>query len=81
LKSICEDADNQLRNASHHGGMSFDEDTQIITYKSGKGGMGPSQQIEYSRYLERCVRIFLQMMTLLRVELLLCQELGVAGPV
>jgi len=81
LGNICEEADSQLRNASHHNGMTFDEGTQIISYRSGKGGMGPAQQLEYVRYLERCVRIFLQLMTLLRIELILCQQFNVSAPV
>ena len=33
--AICEEADNQLRNASHHGGMSFDRSTGLIHFRSG----------------------------------------------
>jgi hypothetical protein len=81
LAALCSEADNQLRNASHHNGMSFDEESQIITYRSGKGGLGAEQQIEYIRYLERSVRIFLQMMTLFRMELILARQFGVPAPV
>lgn len=34
--AICEEADNQLRNASHHNGMSFDCASGEIAHRSGK---------------------------------------------
>lgn len=74
--ALCGEADNQLRNASHHGGMIFDRNTQNIKYRAGKGGIGPENSISYAKYLERCVRIFLQTMTLLRIELMFCREFG-----
>ncbi len=40
LFAVCEEADNQLRNASHHGGLKFDPATQTISYRAGKGGVG-----------------------------------------
>jgi hypothetical protein len=78
--AICSEADNHLRNASHHGSFVLDAATQVITYRSGKGGTGPEQQIAYSAYLERCVRIFLQTLTLFRVEALLSRQLGTRTP-
>ena len=73
LAAISVEADNQLRNASHHGGMDFDSMTQMITYRAGKGGKGPKQQMTYTEYLIRCVRLFMQIMTLLQFELLMAQ--------
>jgi hypothetical protein len=73
LAAISTEADNQIRNASHHGGMEFDPATQIITYRTGKGGTGPEQQISYTDYLVRSVRLFMQIITLLQFELLLAQ--------
>jgi len=75
--AICEEADNQIRNASHHGSFVFEQGPQIIRYHSGKGGTGPEQIISYVDYLARCVRIFLQTMTLLRIELILSNQLRV----
>ena len=40
FSAICTERDNQLRNASHHNGMTFDPHSQIITYRAGKGGQG-----------------------------------------
>jgi hypothetical protein len=74
LAAISVEADNQLRNASHHGGMDFDSMTQMITYRAGKGGKGPTQQMTYTEYLVRCVRLFMQIMTLLQFELLMAQS-------
>jgi hypothetical protein len=73
LSAVCAEWDNQIRNASHHGSFSFDAKSQIITYRSGKGGTGPEQQLSYSRYLARSTQLFLQLMVLFRIEILLCQ--------
>ena len=70
--ALCDERDNQLRNASHHGAFQFDQDTQLITYQSGKGGVGAIQTIGYAAYLEKCTKLFLQIMTLLRCEIMLC---------
>ncbi|WP_141333524.1 hypothetical protein [Myxococcus sp. AB025B] len=40
LSALCVEADNQIRNASHHGGFVFDRAAQVIRYRSGKGGDG-----------------------------------------
>jgi len=37
LFALCEEADNQLRNASHHGGIRFEPGGQTISYRAGKG--------------------------------------------
>jgi hypothetical protein len=78
--TICSEADNRIRNASHHGSFDFDQQRHIINYRSGKGP-GPRQQMSYVDYQERCVRLFLQVMTLLRVELILSTQLGIKPPV
>jgi hypothetical protein len=80
LFALCEEADNQLRNASHHGGMKFDTDSQTISYRAGKGGSGDEQSMAYAEYLSRCVRLFLQILTLLRIELILTNQLGWPAP-
>ncbi len=71
--ALCAERNNQLRNASHHGGTRFNPETQIITYQSGKGGQGQTQEIGFAKYLARCDRIFLQMLALFRLEIMMCQ--------
>ncbi len=78
--ALCEERDNQLRNASHHGSFQFDAVTQAITYRSGKGGTGREQTIGYASYLARCTKLFLQAMTLLRAEILMCHVAGKRPP-
>lgn len=80
LTNLCREANNQIRNASHHGGFSFDERTQIIRYRSGKGGTGPEQQMMYATYLKRCVEITLQIFTLFRIEIIICNRLRTKYP-
>lgn len=79
--ALCEERDNQIRNASHHGGMKLDRKTQTILFRAGKGGTGPEQRMKYSRYLARSTVLFLQAMTLLRLELLMCRVSGMPAPV
>jgi hypothetical protein len=81
LFALCEEADNQLRNASHHGGVKFEPSTQMISYRAGKGGSGDEHSMAYAEYLSRCVRIFLQILTLLRIELILSRQLGWSSPI
>jgi hypothetical protein len=68
LSALCVEADNQIRNASHHGVFSFSPKDQRISYRARKGEEGEEKHITYVAYLESCVRIFLQIMTLLRLE-------------
>jgi hypothetical protein len=77
---LCQERDNQLRNASHHGSVQFDCGTQLITYRSGKGGTGAVRTIGYAAYLAKCTRIFLQAMTLLRTEIMMCHLSGARPP-
>lgn len=78
--ALCAEHDNKLRNASHHGGTKFDAASQMVVYRHGKGGRGEVQQIAYGEYLLRSSRIFLQTMTLLRYELLICNATGTRPP-
>jgi hypothetical protein len=78
--ALCEERDNQLRNASHHGELRLDRKTQTIRYRAGKGGNGPQQAIGYAVYLARCSKIFLQAMTLLRIEIVMCHASGARPP-
>ncbi|WP_128254783.1 hypothetical protein [Falsirhodobacter deserti] len=66
--AITAEFDNQVRNASHHGGMTFDRDTGLVEYRSGKGGQGDLNSMSYARYLARCVTLFMQALVLLRLE-------------
>ena len=81
LAALCSESDNQIRNASHHGGMQFDEKTQVITYQAGKGGTGAKQTLSYAEYLTRSTRLFLQHLTILRLELLIAQQTGTKLPI
>lgn len=74
--ALCGEFDNQLRNASHHGGFAFDARTQLILYRAGKGGRGEEQTLPYVSYLARSTHLFLQAMTLLQVEVMLCHVTG-----
>lgn len=78
--AICDEADNQLRNASHHGGMTFDRASGTIYYRAGKGGQGDVQTMSYARYLARCATIFIEAMLLLRLELLIADKFKVRWP-
>jgi len=80
FSALCIEADNQLRNASHHGGMSYDAADQIIIFHVGKGGQGAEQSISYAEYLGRCVTMFMQIMTLLRIELVICSTQNIPCP-
>jgi hypothetical protein len=77
--NICSEADNQIRNASHHGSFDFDERSGTIFYRAGKGGQGDVQQVSYTEYLERSAKIFLQVITLLRLELMMHTQLSTAA--
>ena len=78
--ALCEERDNQLRNASHHGGIKIDRETQTIRYRAGKGGGGPEQRVDYGTYLARSAKLFLQAITLLRIEIMMCHATGVRPP-
>ncbi|MGE4219515.1 MAG: hypothetical protein AB7G39_08715 [Alphaproteobacteria bacterium] len=68
---ICEEADNKLRNASHHGTIYFDKEMKIIRYGEGRGGSNSEINLSYTNYLEKCVKIYLQIIILCRLEMLI----------
>jgi hypothetical protein len=70
--AICVEKDNQIRNASHHRSISISADKATISYRAGKGGTGDLNSMPYSSYLVKSTEIFLQVLTLLRVELAIC---------
>ena len=78
--AICEEADNQLRNASHHDGITFNRASGEIVYRSGKGGQGEERSIGYARYLAKCARLFIQAMLLFRLEILIADRFKVRWP-
>lgn len=79
--NLCEERDNKLRNASHHRSMVFDPASQQITYRSGRGENPQLQTIYYVEYLQKSVKLFLQTLTLLRFEILLCYIYGKRPPI
>jgi hypothetical protein len=81
LFALCEESDNQLRNSSHQNGTQFEQSTPAVLYRAGKGGTGHEQSLTYVDYLSRCVRLFLQIVALLRIELILCKQLGWSPPI
>jgi hypothetical protein len=80
LHAVAEEFDNRIRNASHHGAMRFDPETQIITFGTGKGNVGPEISLTYAEYLAACVRMAMQVLLLLQFELLLASRTGVRSP-
>lgn len=71
LYELFEEIDNQIRNASHHGSIKLAASSGEVVYISGKGGVGPEKRIQYSEYLHSIVRLFLSIMTMMRVEIVL----------
>lgn len=81
LAAVASEFDNQLRNASHHGGMTFDRGTGMIAYRAGKGGQGDIETISYAAYLARSSRLFIQLLLVFRLELLIANKFGARLPV
>lgn len=73
LSGVVAEADNHLRNASHHRSIEFNEPAGTLTYRTGKSGLGADQTISYGDYLARCSRIFSEILIVLRLELVLHQ--------
>lgn len=78
---LCEERDNQLRNASHHRELRYDQATGTVHYTTGKGGSGGAREMPYAEYLTRCSRLHHQIIVLLRIHLLLSQVGRIAFPV
>ncbi|MDE1150395.1 MAG: hypothetical protein PW843_27930 [Azospirillaceae bacterium] len=81
FSALCEEHDNQLRNASHHGDLVFNREVGDISYRTGKGADGKEVIITYADYLQRCSRVHHQIILLLRIELLLCRYMKVSCPI
>lgn len=81
LAAVAGEFDNQLRNASHHGGMTFDRVSGMIEYRAGKGGQGEVETICYAAYLARSSRLFIQLMLVFRLEMLIADKFGARLPV
>lgn len=80
LRVVAAEYDNRIRNASHHGAMRFDPETQFITFRTGKGNAGPEVRLSYAEYLAACVRIAVQVLLLLQFELVLSSRRGIRSP-
>ena len=80
LANLCLERDNQLRNASHHASIRLITPDNRIVYRSGKGGTGPEQDLSYAAYLAKCSILFLQIINLLRFEIMLLQVFGKRFP-
>lgn len=78
--AICAEADNGLRNASHHGGLIFDRPAGQITYRAGKGGQGDKRTISYALYLAKCSKLLIQSMLIFRLEILLAYRFRLRVP-
>ena len=68
LKHFEQCLDSSLRNASHHGAMQLDRDTDEIKYQSG--GTGAERTIQYCEYLSKCNKIIFSLALLMMLELL-----------
>lgn len=79
--AIAAEADNTLRNASHHNGMEFDRKAGVIHYQAGKGGQGASKTLGYGCYLARTATLFIQTTLLFRLELLIADRFQRRAPV
>ncbi len=60
--------DNQLRNASHHGAIEYDEDSDLIKFVHGKGDT--ESTMSYLEYLIHCNEIFLNTCVVLSVSMI-----------
>lgn len=78
FKELCVEIDNQIRNASHHRGIKLSADRHSVLYRAGKGGTGEEQSMAYVTYLDRCTRIFMQIVVFLCVEIMMNYRQGQA---
>ena len=81
FSELCEEWDNQVRNASHHGSFRLNPKTQIISYEAGKGGSGSNQNMSYFNYLVRSTKLFLQLITIFRIELIMTEQTNTNPPI
>jgi hypothetical protein len=65
--------DSTLRNASHHGAMKLQINSNIIQYRSG--GTGALNTISYTEYLQKCNEMMFSSCMLLIVELMILKNL------
>lgn len=79
--SLFAERDNQLRNASHHRELRYAQTSGLVSYNLGKGGTGELREISYAEYLAKCSRMHHQIILILRLELLICQAVGIAPPI
>ncbi|GLI97145.1 hypothetical protein Sbs19_09630 [Sphingobium sp. BS19] len=77
----CFERDNQLRNASHHRELHYDQATGMVCYNVGKGGSGGLREMPYAEYLTKCSRLHHQIIVLLRIHLLLSEFADATYPI
>jgi len=53
---------------------------QLIRYCSGKGGTGPERELTLHSVPQKCVQIFMQILTLLRFEVIMTNQPGMRHP-
>jgi hypothetical protein len=81
MKPLFGRSEDNVRAVTHHVISSeMDRKTQTMRYHTGKGGTGAQQTIDYGVYLARSCKLFLQAMTLLRVEIMMCHASGARPP-
>lgn len=79
--SICEERDNQLRNASHHRELKYDQEAAVVRFKVGKGAVGEVRELSYAEYLVKCARLHQQIIIVFRLHLLIAQVARISYPV
>lgn len=79
--ALCVERDNQLRNASHHRELKYNQTTGIVSFRTGKGAAGELRELSYGDYLCKCSRMHHQVVVLLRLHLLIAQIGNIASPV
>ncbi|MGO7661637.1 hypothetical protein ACC697_04065 [Rhizobium ruizarguesonis] len=68
------ETDNQLRNASHHGSIEINQRGDVISYRVGKSSQGELVSMTYTKYLERCITLLMQLISVFCLELVLTQH-------
>jgi hypothetical protein len=78
--ALCQERNNQIRNASHHGNIRIESRPQTVRYRTGKGSAGQEERLSYVDYLARSTKLFLQAMTLFRIEIMMCHWTSMRPP-
>jgi len=65
LIGLSEFYDSGIRNGTHHKASTFDKTTQLITFKTGKGGRG-KKEMTLVEYVEYCNEIYARILSVLK---------------